>query len=65
MSITVHCAHCGSENVHRDAFASWNPRTQEWELAAVYDAATCESCENDATLTERPMQAATAREAAA
>ena len=65
MPITVHCAHCGSENVYRDAFASWNTETQEWELAAVYDDATCEACENDTTLTERPMQAETAREVAA
>jgi hypothetical protein len=65
MTITIHCDHCGSENVFRDAFAAWNPQTQEWELAAVYDAATCEACENDTRLTERPMQPEPEKEAAA
>lgn len=65
MTITVHCATCGSEDVHRDAFASWNPETQEWELAAVYDSATCQTCDNDTTLTERPLRPETSREVAA
>lgn len=56
MPITIHCNACGSQDVYRDAFASWNTETQQWELVAVYDAATCEACENDTTLIERAVE---------
>lgn len=42
--IDIHCGACGSRDVHRDADAAWNVKTQEWELVAVYDNATCEQC---------------------
>ena len=48
------CAACGSEDVRRDADAVWNKKTQEWELCAVYDQATCEHCEGQARLVEVP-----------
>ena len=32
--IRIVCSHCHSESVTRDANASWNPDTQDWELEA-------------------------------
>lgn len=52
MRIKIVCAHCGSDDVMRDAWAVWNEETQQWELGAVFDAAFCEKCEGDATLEE-------------
>lgn len=46
------CATCGSEDVRRDADAAWNKNTQEWELCAVYDHATCEQCGGETRLVE-------------
>ena len=31
------CINCGSDNLHRDAWAVWNPERLEWELGDVYD----------------------------
>ena len=46
------CAACGSEDVRRDADAVWNKKTQEWELCAVYDNATCEECGGETRILE-------------
>jgi len=39
------CGRCGSEDVVRDAWAVWNPKTGFWELQQVFDHAVCETCE--------------------
>lgn len=45
MAVAMVCPSCGDrENVVRDAFASWNEETQEWELLSVYDSFSCNSC---------------------
>jgi hypothetical protein len=41
------CQTCRSEDVRRDAWAEWDPRTQQWELSATFDAVFCENCGND------------------
>lgn len=35
------CSECGSDNVLVDAFASWNPDTQRYELDNIYDQWQC------------------------
>lgn len=39
------CEDCGGTNVSRDAWARWNARTLQWELAQVFDEAFCHDCE--------------------
>jgi len=39
------CKECGSEEVRRDAFASWDVDKQEWVLHAIYDHFVCDSDE--------------------
>ncbi len=48
------CATCGSDNVRRDADATWNVELQQWELCAVYDNATCEKCGGETVIAEIP-----------
>jgi len=40
------CDVCGSENVSRDAWASWDYEKQEWVLQSVFDDAFCHVCED-------------------
>jgi len=44
------CSHCHSEDVVRDAWASWSFERQEWELGQAFDHAYCEACESDCTI---------------
>ena len=44
------CIACGSERIVRDAWASWNINTQDWNLAAVFDYTFCLACEEEAGL---------------
>jgi hypothetical protein len=46
------CSWCGSANVSRDAWASWNVEKQDWELGAVFDAGFCQACECERDLSE-------------
>ncbi len=50
------CAHCGSRNVVRDAWAEWDFENQCWELAAVFDAAHCEDCDWDVSVVEKEVE---------
>lgn len=50
--IKIVCAECKSDNVRRDAMASWNVDTQDWELTAVLDQGTCEDCGEERNLEE-------------
>lgn len=54
--IKIVCSHCGGENVMRDAYAAWNPETQQWELGNVFDQGYCEDCGGEATLDELPLE---------
>lgn len=48
------CSHCRSENVVRDAWATWSFERQEWELGQAFDHAYCEACETDCTIETVP-----------
>ena len=50
--IQMCCSTCGSNDVRRDADAVWNSLTQEWELNAVFDNATCEACGGETHIRE-------------
>ena len=54
--IRIVCSHCRSESVTRDANASWNPDTQDWELEGVMDAAYCNDCGGECSLEEVPYR---------
>src|SRR5258708_37049362 len=49
---TIVCSNCGSDDVRRDATASWNIETQAWELSAVQDQGYCQHCQGEASLVE-------------
>lgn len=48
------CRECKSDDVVRDATASWNVKRQEWELCAVMDQAFCNVCDGETTLEDIP-----------
>ena len=53
MAIRIVCRDCGSEDVARDAWASWDVERQEWVLGAVLDDGHCHRCEAPAKLVEQ------------
>lgn len=53
--VTIVCQTCGSDDVRRDADATWSVDAQEWELNTVFDHGDCEKCGQEATLVERPL----------
>lgn len=55
MAIRIVCRDCGSDDVARDAWASWDEDRQEWILQAVFDAGFCHRCEEEAKLVELPL----------
>lgn len=44
------CAYCKSDEVLKDAWASWDQDQQDWVLANVFDRAYCNSCEDETSL---------------
>ena len=48
------CSRCRSEDVVRDAWATWSFERQEWELGQAFDHAYCEACETDCTIETVP-----------
>lgn len=54
--MTMVCAHCGSDNVRRDAFAEWDIDNQDWVLSHTFDDAYCEACEGETSIDEKPIQ---------
>ncbi len=42
------CKTCGSDDVVKDAWASWNRETGLWELMDVFDYGFCRACEQSA-----------------
>ena len=47
------CETCGSDDVMRDAWASWSYDAQDWELRGEpFDDAFCESCECETSIVE-------------
>jgi len=39
------CRRCGSDDVHADAYSSWDVAQQEWVLGGEYDDEWCSNCE--------------------
>jgi len=56
--VQVCCKTCGSQNVKRDAWASWDPDIQDWVLEQVFDAGHCDDCDGETSLTEDPLPSA-------
>ncbi len=46
------CAHCGSENVLRDAYAQWDVPQQAWVLHNTFDNSLCEYCDGECNINE-------------
>jgi hypothetical protein len=44
------CGICGTDRIVRDAWASWDAETKDWEITAVFDYTFCLSCEEEAGL---------------
>ena len=49
--IKIVCGRCKSEDVTRDALASWSVAAQRWELSCEFDNADCAEC-GETTLEE-------------
>lgn len=49
----IACSFCGTENVSRDAWASWDYEKQEWVLQSVFDDVFCHDCEDLTGLEEK------------
>jgi hypothetical protein len=45
------CSRCGSANVLRDAWATWDAHAGDWVLSSVFDHAFCVDCDAESTLT--------------
>lgn len=44
MNVNYKCQSCGSTEILKDAYATWDPSTQEWVLHSVYDDMVCNDC---------------------
>lgn len=53
--VTQNCEECGSTDVRRDAWASWDEEIQDWVLCEVYDSSFCIDCEIEMALVEEDM----------
>lgn len=50
------CANCLGTDVRKDAWASWNSETDEWELSAVFDENWCEECEMSCDIVQDELE---------
>ena len=58
MALIYVCETCRGTNVHRDAWADWDPKTQAWELGdATFDYAICDDCDGETHLDEAEGEA--------
>jgi hypothetical protein len=46
------CKECGSDNVVRDAWASWDLSSQQWVLEDLFDYGYCNFCEGESRIQE-------------
>lgn len=53
---TFVCRCCGSDQVLRDAWASWNADSQQWELDNIFDHAYCTNCDGETSITEKQFE---------
>jgi len=38
------CDKCGGQDIQVDAYAAYNPITQDWEIVTTFDQSVCEDC---------------------
>ena len=50
------CSRCKSDEVVKDAFASWDVEQQTWVLYSYYDATYCNACEESCNLEEEECE---------
>lgn len=51
------CCTCGSSSVSADAYARWNPETQDWEVSSTFDkGAACDVCGGETRIDEIPLE---------
>lgn len=55
MAIRIICSQCGSDDVKRDAWATWDEDAQQWVLDNVFDEAWCDACEGSTSLEEEQL----------
>ena len=53
--VKYQCPHCNSDEILRDAYASWNVDSQQWELENVFDYTICNQCEREVSPIEKPV----------
>jgi FkbM family methyltransferase len=53
-SVVYVCASCGSLDVRLNAYVEWNVKTQEWEIASIFDSAICRDCGAETRINETP-----------
>jgi hypothetical protein len=46
------CETCGSFDVQCDAYASWNPVKQTWELSELFQQEYCSECDGETNVTD-------------
>ena len=47
MKVDYKCGHCGSTEILRDAYATWNAEKQRMELESTFDMAFCRGCDGE------------------
>jgi hypothetical protein len=56
------CCTCGSDDVRADAYALWDPVSQEWGLSATFDkGGVCEKCGGETRLEDKALERGRAR----
>lgn len=56
LGLRILCSACGSEDVMRDCWATWNAELQLWESADLQDHAWCNNCDGETKLVERAIR---------
>lgn len=54
--IQIVCSNCGSDDVRRDAWATWDEGAQDWTLGEVFDQGFCAACDGEAHLDEQEIE---------
>lgn len=49
------CKSCGSDDIVRDACASWDADAQDWSLIGVFEPITCQGCEREGDFITRDV----------
>lgn len=52
MKVKKVCKQCGSENVVKDAWASWDIKKQEYVLEDIFDNEFCKDCDRETIIIE-------------